>query len=219
MLNKIYALPLFMLAIIAGTENAVAADNLFKNYVYDSPSASYTEAAGYRDCSSQVGATAKCIELTFVEHKFTASLVFKNDKLAMVSLLSPVDRELYLRAMDAVKKNFDMAAISDGKTLLDLLYLASKSTSAEDAATQFSNYESAALNAGNITYTFIENGMSISGAENFRHLVELAPANTRTVDIVINGIGNDAYLIIKFSFPKLDQKKLDLQSRKPVESF
>lgn len=219
MLKKIYSLALAVVAILAGAQTAGAADNLFKNYAYDSPIANYTEAAGYYDCSTQVGSTVKCTELVFIEQKFTASLVFKNDKLSMVSLLAPVDRELFERALGAMRKNFDMAAVSDGKSILDLLELAGKTTSIEEVTAQFSNYENAALNAGNITYTYIENGMSIKGAKNFRRLVDMAPDNVRSADLVINGIGKDAYLIIKFSFPKLDQIKLAQQVNKPVESF
>lgn len=219
MSKRICALALSMVATLSGTQDAVAADYLFKNFAYDSPIANYTEAAGYYDCSTQVGATVKCTELVFIEQKFTASLVFKNDKLSMVSLLSPVDHELFQRAMGALEKNFDMVAVSDGKSILDLLVLAGKSKSIEEVTAEFSSFENTALNAGNVTYTFVENGMSIKGARNFRDLVELAPDNMRSVDLSINGIGNDAYLIIKFTFSKLDQIKLAHQANKPAESF
>lgn len=219
MFKKTCALALSMVAIISGAQNAVATDNLFKNYAYDSPTSKYTEATGYHDCSSQVGTTAKCTELVFIENKFTASLVFKNDKLSMVSLRSPFDRELYLRAMAAVRKSFGMAVISNGESTIDILYLASRLTKAQDVKIGVSNYESMALGAGHVAYTFIDNRVSIGYAKNFRRLLLLAPDNVRTVDLIVNSLGKDAYLILKFSFPKLDQKKLDQQANKPVESF
>ncbi|WP_139197876.1 MULTISPECIES: hypothetical protein [unclassified Pseudomonas] len=219
MLKRTCALALSMVAILSGTQNAAAADNLFKDYAYDSPITKYTEADGYYDCTTSPDTKSKCIELAFIEHKFTASLVFKNDKLSMVSLLSPLDRELFLRAMTAVKKNFEMVVISDGKSLLDVLQVLGKSANVQEAAHQMTDYESAALNAGNIIYTFIENDFPIDGARDFRRLVEMAPDNVRTADFIVSGVGNDAYMILKFSLPKLDQKKLEKQVNKPVESF
>jgi hypothetical protein len=219
MFKKTCALALSMVAIISGAQNAVATDYLFKKYAYDSPISNYTETNGYYDCSSQVGTTAKCTELVFIENKFTASLVFKNDKLSMVSLRSPFERELYLRAMAAIRKSFGMVVIGNGQDTFDVLLMASKVSKPEFVKIGASNYERMALAGGHVTYTFIDNRVSIGYAKSFRRLLEFAPDNVRTVDLIADSVGKDAYLILKFSFPKLDQKKLDQQANKPVESF
>lgn len=44
--------------ICAFAEGATAEDKLFKNYVYQTPLASYTEAAGYYDCFEGFGGNA-----------------------------------------------------------------------------------------------------------------------------------------------------------------
>lgn len=50
-------------------------------------------------------------------------------------------------------------------------------------------------------------------------LVASAPVNVRGADLIVTGEGDEATIIIKFSFPKLDENKLVQQAKKPVESF
>jgi hypothetical protein len=46
-----------------------------------------------------------------------------------------------------------------------------------------------------------------------------APANVRGADLIVTGEGEESVIMIKFSFPKLDENKLVEQTKKPVESF
>jgi hypothetical protein len=219
MSKKIVAAVVSSLGIFIGMQNAVADNNLFKSYAYDTPIASYTEAAGYYDCSEELGAPARCIDdVDFIDQKFTAGLIFSGDKLIMVSLFAPYDRDLFGRAIGALAKSFGLVALSDGKSVLDLIELRGKSSKDEYTA-RLTNYESVALNANNLTYSFLEGVTSFKGVSNAHSLMASAPANIRGADLIVSGEGDESSIIIKFSFPRLDENKLVQQARKPVESF
>lgn len=220
MLKNIFAAALAGLGILAGMPNAVADDNLFKNYAYDAPIAKYTEAAGYYDCSADVGATARCIDdVDFLENKFTAALVFSGDKLMLVTLFAPYDRDLYVRGLSALAKTFTLVALSDGKSVLDLIELASKTKNKDEYTAKLTNYESVALSSNELTYSFFEGLTLLKGATNVHSLTSSAPANIRGADLIVTGEGDEANIIIKFSFPRLDLNKIAQQAKKPVESF
>jgi hypothetical protein len=220
MSKKIFSAALAVLGIFVGMQTAVAGDNLFKSYAYDTPLANYTESAGFYDCSAQVGATAKCIDdVDFIDHKFTASLIFSGDKLMIVSLFAPYDRDLFGRAIGALGKTFGLVALSDGKSMLDLVELAGKVKNKDEYSAKVTNYESIALNANDLTYSFIEGATSLKGAANAHSMMASAPANVRGADLIVSGEGDESTIIIKFSFPRLDENKLVQQAKKPVEAF
>jgi len=222
MSKKALAAALVATGMLTGMQNAVGEDNLFKTYAYDTPIAKYTEAAGYYDCSAEAGATARCLDdVDFLDQKFTAGLFFSGDRLMLVSLFAPYDRDLYGRAIGALAKTFTLVALADGKSVLDLVELAGKTKSRDEYSAKLTNYESVALTANDLTYSFVE-GLTpakAKGAANVHSLMNSAPANTRAADLIISGEGDESNIIIKFSFPKLDENKLVQQVKKPVESF
>lgn len=67
--------------------------------------------------------------------------------------------------------------------------------------------------------TPVEGAASIKGASGVPALMKAAPANVRGADLIVSGEGEDSTIMIKFSFPKLDENKLIEQAKKPVESF
>lgn len=218
--KKIIATALTTLGIFAGMQNASADNNLFKNYAYDTPLKNYTEAAGYYDCSADVGATARCIEdVGFLDQKFTAALTFTGDKLTGVSLITLYDRDLFTRTIIALSKTFGLVSMSDGKSVLDLVELAGKSKSKDEYTARLQNYETVGLSSNDMTYTFLEGVTSFSGHTNASSLMAAVPANVRAAEFVVSGEGEESSLIIRFSLPKLDEEKALQQAKKPVESF
>jgi hypothetical protein len=222
MSKKVLAAALAAMGMLTGMQNAVGEDNLFKKYAYDTPIANYTEAAGYYDCSTEIGATARCMDdVVFLDQKFTAALVFSGDKLMLVSLLAPYDYDLYGRAINALAKTFTLVSLTDGKSVLDLVELAGKTKNKDDYTAKLTNYESVALTANDLTYSFVEglNPAKVKRATNVHSVMNSAPDNIRTADLIIAGEDDESGIIIKFSFPKLDEYKLTQQAKKPVESF
>lgn len=220
MSKKALAAALGVMGMLAGMQNAVAEDNLFKKYAYDTPIAKYTEAAGYYDCSTDIGATARCLDdVDFLDQKFTAALIFSGDKLMMVSLLAPYDRDLFGRAIGALAKTFTLVSLADGKSVLDIIEFAGKAKNKDEYTAKLTNYENVALAANELTYSFVEGITPDKRAANVHSLMKSAPANIRGADLIVSGEGDESSIIIKFSFPKLDENKLVQQAKKPVESF
>ncbi|UVL91272.1 hypothetical protein [Pseudomonas sichuanensis] len=220
MSKKALATALGVMGMLTGMQNAVAEDNLFKKYAYDTPIAKYTEAAGYYDCSTEIGATARCLDdVDFLDQKFTAALLFSGDKLMMVSLFAPYDRDLFGRAIGALAKTFTLVSLADGKSVLDIIEFAGKAKNKDEYTAKLTNYENVALAANELTYSFVEGLTPDKRAANVHSLMKSAPANIRGADLIVSGEGDESSIIIKFSFPKLDENKLVQQAKKPVESF
>ena len=189
MSKKALAAVLAATGMLTGMQNAMGEDNLFKKYAYDTPIAKYTEAAGYYDCSSEIGVTARCLDdVDFLDQKFIAALVFSGDKLRLVSLFAPYERDLYGRAIGALTKTFTLVSLTDGKSVLDLVELARKSKNEDEYTAKLSNYESVALTANDLTYSFVE-GLTpadAQGAANVHSLMNSAPANIRGAEFILS---------------------------------
>jgi len=210
---------LAMTAAMALCTSALADDALFKEHVYGAPFSKYSNQAGYYDCSVEIGATALCIDdVKFVGHAFTAALLFSGDKLYMVSLLSGFEQQAYVQAVAALAKTFALVSLADASSQLDLLDLDRRS-SRQDFAAKLSSYESVAANAGNLTYTFIEGLDRAKKHPNVTTAVAAAKDNTRVAELVIIDDGADSILAVRFSFPKLEARKLKDALASPVEDF
>lgn len=219
MLKKITSSILVAGAMLASAQGAFAEEKLFKNYVYQTPLAKFTEAAGYYDCSEDVGGTARCIDdVDFLEEKFTVALIFSGDKLMMVSLISPFDQNLYVKAVAGLSKSFTLVSMSDDKSVLDLVDTTRKAKSREEFSAKITNFEQVGLTAGNLTYTFLE-GVNAKGQPNAVSTLAAAPENTRSAELVLAGQGADAGLLIRFTFPRLEANKILAEAKKPVEDF
>lgn len=219
MLKKVASSILVAGALLASAQGALAEEKLFKNYVYQTPLAKFTEAAGYYDCSEDVGGTARCIDdVDFLEEKFTVALIFSGGKLMMVSLISPFDQNAYVKAIAGLSNSFTLVSMNDEKSILDVFDTARKSRSQEELTTKISNFEQVALVSGSLTYTFLE-GLSAEGQTNAVSALATAPENVRSAELVMAGQGADAGMIIRFTFPRLEANKVLAEAKKPVESF
>jgi hypothetical protein len=219
MLKKIASFAFAATGIFAFAQSATAEDKLFKNYVYQSPLANYTEAAGYYDCSEDVGGTARCIDdVDFLEEKFTVALVFSGEKLIMVSLISPFDQDLYGKAIAGLSKTFTLVSMTDDKSMLDVIEVARKVSSKEELTAKLSNFEQVGLTSGSLTYTFLE-GVNAKGQPNAVSALNASPENIRSAELVLAGEGADVGVLIRFSFPRLEANKIIQAAKKPVEAF
>lgn len=198
---------------------AIAEDALFKEHIYGASFSTYSNQAGYYDCSAEIGATALCVDdVKFVGHSFTAALLFSGEKLYMVSLLSSFEQQAYVQAVAALAKSFALVSLADASSQLDLLDL-DRQNNRQDFAAKLSSYESVAANAGNLTYTFIEGLDRAKKYPNVTTAVAAAKDNTRAAELVIMDDGADSILAIRFSFPKLEARKLQDALASPVEDF
>lgn len=207
------------MGFLVGSQSAVAADNLFKNYEYGSALASYKEADGYYDCSEDVGGVARCIDdVDFIGNKFTAALVFSGSKLISVSLISSFDADLFATSIGTLLKTFRLSALSDGRSQLDVIQVSATSTR-DELASKIMNFEGGAADDGTLTYTFFE---GVDGSKKYPTMtsqVAALPDNVRAAEVVLTGEGQESSLLISFSFPKLEAKKVSAAASKPAEAF
>ncbi|NNA42338.1 MULTISPECIES: hypothetical protein [Pseudomonas] len=207
-------------ALLVGSQCALAEDNLFKGYAYNSPLENYAVTKGYYDCSEDIGGTARCIDnVDFVGQKFSAALVFSAGKLIIVTLVSPSDQDVYTKASAALSKSFTVVSMTDDKTILDLIDLAATAKNKDEYISKFSNFENVGLGAGNLTYTFLEGVKVKSSLRNASSMLAAAPDNTRSAELIVSGKGADALLLVRFTFPKLEAKKSLEAAQEPAESF
>jgi hypothetical protein len=220
MLKKIASFAFSAAGIFAFAQSAAAEEKLFKNYVYQSPLANYTEAAGYYDCSEDVGGKAKCIDdVDFLDEKFTVALVFAGDKLIMVSLISPFDQDLYGKAIVGLSKTFTLVSMTDDKSMLDVIEVAKKVSSKDELTAKLSNFEQVGLtSSGSLTYTFLE-GVNAKGQPNAVSALNASLENIRSAELILAGEGPDAGVLIRFSFPRLGANKVIQAAKKSVEAF
>lgn len=202
--------------------SAVAAENkLFKDFAYDAPKASFAKTKGIYDCSADIGGDALCIDdVDFIGHKFVQVLAFTGAKLKAVSLVSmPYEQEVYTSSVAALTKSFQLVAMANKQAQLDLIELAKKSKDKNDYVTKLTNFENQSLQAGNLTYTLFE-GVEMKSSYTSAAVMGIdMPETVRAAELAITEEADDSALVIRFSFPKLDQKQFAEAAKKPVESF
>lgn len=220
MLKKIALIAVAITGIFTFAPSMAAENKLFKNYVYDSAISRYTKAAGYYDCSEDVGAVARCIDdVSFLDEKFTLALIFEGEKLSRVVLMGDFEQTLYVKALGGLNKTFTLVSMTDDKSILDLVEIAKKVKTEAEFTARISNYEQLALSSGNLTYTFLE-GVSGQNQPNAVTLVMKSPENTRAAELVVfDDEDDESGLWIRFSFPQLEGKKVTEALNKPVEAF
>lgn len=200
---------------------AAAEVKLFKKYAYGAPVSEFNTQPGYYDCSADVGPGAICLDdVEFVGSKFTAALVFSGDKLYMLSLIREFDNDTYTKTMGALAKSFSLVAMAGADSQLDLVDLARKSSNAGEFTAAINNYESVGLNAGNLTYSFIE-GPNLLARKHANAAVALAsvPETSRSADLVVYSGGVESALVVRFTFPKLEAMKIEQAMAAPAEKF
>lgn len=82
----------------------------------------------------------------------------------MVLLISPFDSDRDARAIGAIAKTFKLSAVSDDKSLFDVIQATANVKSREDLASKLSNYENKAINSGTVITRFWKMLTKIKGS-------------------------------------------------------
>lgn len=208
-------------AILAlASQFASADDNLFKSYAYGSSIHQYTEKDGYYDCTAAFNQKAMCLDdVDFINHKFSAALVFYGDKLQSVVLLTPYNQEVYSAALVALFNSFYLTIIKDSSREVDAVEMRTK-LSTTDYNKKLSEFEREAFESKSLNCFFLEGIKSSDGYNTVQALLDSAPMNIRSGMLTFNGEGDGAGdLIIKFEFPKLAQRDEMATTAKTLEKF
>ncbi|PHN16559.1 hypothetical protein [Pseudomonas sp. ICMP 561] len=218
-MRKIIGALLLLAAGMTNMNAAWAADNLFKDYAYGTDKKTYATVKGFYNCTKSVGQDALCRnKVDFLGRQFTLSLLFSDAKLTMVSLMTAFSQAAYSDVRAALNKTFTIVRMSDDKTVVDIAELFD-TPSDQDLEAMVNRYESLGLSSGKFTYTFLEGKFDLQGSENLVGVLASQPDNIRAADMVVASMPPFNALVIRFSFPKFDSKRIDEKQAKPVEAF
>lgn len=190
---------------------------LFKDYTYLSARDSYVNQQGYYDCSADVGSDALCKDdVRFMDHSFTAALVFSAGKLHHISLMTEQDQAIFAKLFGTLSQTFTLVALNDGKSQLDILHTLQNDRSAKQTITSF---EGGGINGGSFTYIMLEKVAAMDKADSLISALALQPDTVRSADLMVVGQGADSVIVLKFALPKREAQLVRDAAQKPAESF
>ncbi len=177
---------------------------LFRDLRYNSPIAQFGTDRGYYDCSADLGYSARCIDdVKFLGYEFdTQILMFMDGKLRSVQLATEFKPEIYTRVIKALMEDFTLIMLQSGERRLDLIETARKEGEAR-LGPKVSEFETGALNKGDLTYVFIEQtGAALRKFPNGFEAITKSPPTTREADVQVKEQDKEAWLGITFSLPR-----------------
>ncbi|RUT30863.1 hypothetical protein WG29040_23275 [Pseudomonas sp. PAMC 29040] len=190
------------LSMLGGIQSASAGVSLFKDYAYGTPIEKYTQSAGYYDCSNSEYKGRCTDNFNFVGEKFTAALFFREDKLVMVALIAPYKQSLYPKVSDALAKNFNIISMENEKSFIDMVTLRNTAKDQDDYVKQFVAFESAALAAGDLTYTYLE-VPDIVGYADVDALMGASQEDVRRAAVRVFRDEDSASVVVRFELPNV----------------
>lgn len=214
------ALIMFFSAVVSAQPQASGGSPvLFKDYLFDMPVSTFTEASGYFDCSEDFGGLARCLdEIDFLEEKLGLALRFNDKKLAAVLLVSEFDEKIYAKVFGALTKNFTLVMMRGKSDSLDLIALEKKVSDRKAFAANITEYETLHLRSGQLSYIFIEESpQALRKAQTASGAEAIAPDNARKVEMKVIEDDGEAFLMVEFSLPRLNQKRMQ-ETMKNVKS-
>lgn len=208
--------------LLAAQAVATEQPKLFKDWAYNSPMTTFTEAQGYYDCSADFGAKALCTdEVEFLGHTFGAVLIPANGQLQAVMLASEFDQDVYVKSIGALAKGFTMIGMRGTSDQLDMLAVMRSSKNSQTFQAVVNDYETLNLNQGQLTYVFLEQPAETVRKYTSAHAATAAaPRSTRSAELIVADTDGESALLIKFMLPGLyQQQMLDSVKQAPAEDF
>lgn len=190
------------LCLLGGIQSAFAGVSLFKDYAYGTPVDKYTRSAGYYDCSNSEHKGRCTDNFNFVGEKFTVALFFREDKLDMVALIAPYTQSLYPKVSDALAKTFNIISMENEKSFIDMVTLRNTAKDQDDYVKQFVAFESAALAAGDLTYTYLEVPDTVGYAD-AGALMGAAQDHVRRASVRVFSDEGSASVVVRFELPNM----------------
>ncbi len=193
---------------------SASAVTLFKDYVHGAPIGKFTGATGFYDCSNPEQQGRCRDNVDFLGEKFTAVLVFREDRLDQVALVAPYRQDLYPKVSDALAKSFNIISLENQASSLDMVTLRNKATQ-DEYVQKFMAFESAALAQGDLTYTYLEVPETV-GYQDAQALLAASPEDVRLAAVRVFKDNESANLVVRFELPNVNLQHL---KDEPDEAF
>lgn len=198
------------LGLLTGIQSASAGVSLFKDYSYGDSINQYKPSAGYYDCSNSES-KARCTDgFEFLGQTFTVVLFFWNDKLDKVALVSPYQQSLYQKVTDTLSKTFNIISMENEQSFIDMVTLRNTANQ-DDYVKKFMAFESAALEAGDLTYTYLE-VPETEGYADVATIMAAAPEDVRTAALRLIRDKDSSSLVVRFEVPNVNKTLAAQQS-------
>lgn len=211
-----------IVAILTASSIAFAQNEtpLFKDLLFNKHKSVLEQDKTFEDCSREIGSAALCKEnVKFLEHEFIQVLIFIDERLRLVQLVTEFDLSLHQKIFKVLANQFSLVAMQSGDKRLDILNVVS--TEKRDVGvSKIGAFEQGGLETGKLSYIFSElPRKDAKKYKNYGEYVRSIPENTREITLEIEQEGKEsAYLRVYFALPKRALGEMRKSSPK-VEKF
>lgn len=183
---------------------------LFKNYLYGQPFEMYSKSPDFSDCSDFFEQQALCKDdVLFLDHSFTAGLLFENKKLTSVVLYTEYSDELFATLMGSLpNNNFGLAMLNDSKEQIDVLQNFKQKGETETIKI-INEFESRMVDEPEINLSFVENPKQFQSCKNITEVIQKMNETNRGIDVFLEDDDEqNTWIYLSFLFPKKEYQNL-----------
>jgi len=195
---------------------SIAADQirLYKQYIVGTPKTHLQKVHELQDCSAKYEQGTLCMQNHSLSGE-NAEIAFRflNDQLVSVVLMMPLSDASKIKKMFyALKTQFDLVLIENGKERLDIIELSGDTFAKNEFTKLIADFENAAYKTHSIKYTFISKNefkKQSRKARNFSEIFKDAPMHMRAATYSVGRKDGQVIGTISFIAPGVTKAYLD----------
>ncbi len=205
---------LSLLLFISTHVSAVEQIRLYKQYLIGMPKAFLQKSHVLEDCSSRYEQGTLCAQKHYLAgEESEIAFRFLDDRLVSIVLMVPLTDVSKIKKMFyAIKTQFDLVLIEDGKDKLDILEASSNTFNKSEFTQIIANFENEAYQKHSIKYTFISKEEFIEQSRksrNFADIFKNAPIEMRAATYSVGRKNSQVIGTITFIVPGVTKTYLD----------
>ncbi|MCS5586249.1 MAG: hypothetical protein NZ702_01975, partial [Gammaproteobacteria bacterium] len=194
----------------------IAADQirLYKQYIVGTPKTHLQKVHELQDCSAKYEQGTLCMQNHSLSGE-NAEIAFRflNDQLVSVVLMMPLSDASKIKKMFyALKTQFDLVLIENGKERLDIIELSSDTFAKNEFTKLIADFENSAYKTHSIKYTFISKNEfkeQSRKARNFSEIFKNASIHMRAATYSVGRKDGQVIGTISFIVPGVTKAYLD----------
>jgi len=187
---------------------------LYKQYVVGTPKAFLQKTHTLEDCSARYEQGTLCLQKhSLAGEKAELAFRFLNDRLVSTVLMMPLTGVEKIKKMfHALKTQFDLVLIEDGKEKFDILEVSANTFNKSEFTKMIADFENEAYQKHSIKYTFIskdEFATQSRKSHNFSDIFKNAPIQMRAATYNVGRKDGKVIGTISFIVPGITKEYLD----------
>ena len=209
-----YILLLSFLSLFGTQSIANEQIRLYKQYVVGMPKIFLQKTHILEDCSTRYEQGTLCLQKhSLAGEEAELAFRFLNDRLVSVVLMMPLTDVGKIKKMfHALKTQFDLVLIEDGKEKFDILEVSNNTFNKNEFTKMIADFENEAYQKHSIKYTFISKDEFIAQsriARNFAGIFKDAPIKMRAATYNVGRKDGSVIGTISFIVPGITKEYLD----------